>query len=234
MTVLSVHEMVTGYGPMTIVHGVSLQADEGEIVTIIGPNGAGKSTLIKGIAAELKYEGAVELLGQDVTGSASQDLVRKGLGYVPQIRDVFPSLTVNENLEIGGYMLRKQEVRQRRDAVLDRFAQLKPALKRQAATLSGGERKMLGIGRVLMANPRVMLLDEPSAGLSPQYTRIVHEHVVELAKEGRCIVMVEQRAVEALRMADRAYVMVGGRVRFDGSSAELLEDADMGRMFLGA
>ena len=219
---------------MTIVHGVSLQADAGEIVTIIGPNGAGKSTFIKGIAAELKYEGTVELQGANVTGMASQDLVRKGLGYVPQIRDVFPSLSVGENLEIGGYMLRKHEVRQRREAVLERFPQLKPALKRPAATLSGGERKMLGIGRVLMANPQVMLLDEPSAGLSPQYTRVVHEHIVELAKEGRCIVMVEQRAMEALRMANRAYLMVGGRVRYDGPSSDLLEDADVGRMFLGA
>jgi ABC-type branched-subunit amino acid transport system ATPase component len=233
LTVLVVTDMTTGYGPVTIVHGVSLHASPGEIVTIIGPNGAGKSTLIKGVAAELKYTGTVSLLGKDVTGVASQNLVRDGLGYVPQIRDVFPSLTVNENMEIGGYMLGKQEVRKRRDEVIERFPQLKPALKRQAATLSGGERKMLGIARVLMANPQVILLDEPSAGLSPQYTRVVHDHIVELAKEGRCIVMVEQRAVEALRMANRAYLMVSGRIRYEGSGTALLEDQDMGRMFLG-
>jgi ABC-type branched-subunit amino acid transport system ATPase component len=234
VAVLAVNEMSTGYGPTIIVHNVSLQAHAGEIVTIIGPNGAGKSTFIKGIAAELKYTGRVELQGKDVTGRASQDLVRDGLGYVPQIRDVFPSLTVSENLEIGGYMMRKKEVRERRDDVLERFPPLKPAVKRQASTLSGGERKMLAIGRVLMANPRVVLLDEPSAGLSPQYTRVVHDHIVELAKEGRCIVMVEQRAIEALRMADRAYLLVSGRIRYEGSSTGLLEDEDMGRMFLGA
>src|SRR5579872_261089 len=161
--------MSSGYGSMVIVHSVSIKAEAGQVVSIIGPNGAGKSTLLKAVVAELKQDGEVVFKGENVSGLPRQTLVRKGLGYVPQTRDVFPSLSINENLEMGGYMLRNKEMRVRREAVLARFPQLQRAVKRPASTLSGGERKMLGIGRVLMAEPDVMLLDEPGAGLSPEY-----------------------------------------------------------------
>lgn len=233
MALLEVENLSAGYGAMMIVHEVSVKADAGQIVALIGPNGAGKSTLLKAIASELKPEGAVRFKGEDVTGIPRQNLVRKGLGYVPQTRDVFTSLSVDENLEMGGYILRKEAVRTRRQRVLDRFPQLKPATKRAASTLSGGERKMLGIGRVLMGEPEVMLLDEPGAGLSPEYARVVREHIVELAREGTCILMVEQQAIEALKIADWAYVMVAGRIRHEGPGKELLENEDIGAMFLG-
>jgi ABC-type branched-subunit amino acid transport system ATPase component len=233
VALLEVDKLSAGYGAMMIVHDVSVSADAGQIVTLIGPNGAGKSTLLKAIASELKPQGRVQFKGQDVTGIPRQNLVRKGLGYVPQTRDVFPSLSVDENLEMGGYTLRKEAVRTQRQRVLDRFPQLKPATKRAASTLSGGERKMLGIGRVLMAEPEVMLLDEPGAGLSPEYARVVREHIVELAREGTSILMVEQQAVEALKIADWAYVMVAGRIRHQGPGQDLLNNEDIGAMFLG-
>jgi branched-chain amino acid transport system ATP-binding protein len=231
--ILEVNRMSSGYGSMVIVHSVSIKAEAGQVVSIIGPNGAGKSTLLKAVVAELKQDGEVIFKGENVSGLARQTLVRKGLGYVPQINDVFPSLTINENLEMGGYMLKKREMRARRERVLTRFPQLQRAINRAASTLSGGERKMLGIGRVLMAEPDVMLLDEPGAGLSPEYARIVREHIVALAEEGCCIVQVEQQAKEALKIAQWAYVMVAGRMRHEGPSRELLENADIGSMFLG-
>ncbi|MGH2441821.1 MAG: ABC transporter ATP-binding protein [Chloroflexota bacterium] len=233
MPILEVTNMSAGYGSTVIVHGVSIRAEKGKIVSIIGPNGAGKSTLLKAIVAELKQDGKVTFKGEDVSGLPRQTLVRKGIGYVPQSRDVFPSLTINENLEMGGYMLRNKEMRKRREAVLSRFPQLQRAVSRPASTLSGGERKMLGIGRVLMGEPDVMLLDEPGAGLSPEYSRIVREHIVGLSQEGTCIVQVEQQAKEALKIAQWAYVMVAGRMRHEGPGPELLENEDIGFMFLG-
>lgn len=233
LAILEVTDMTAGYGSTMIVHGVSMRADLGQVISIIGPNGAGKSTLLKAIAAELKQGGHVSLKGEDVTGLPRQTLVRKGMGYVPQTQEVFPSLTINENLEMGGYMLKKREMLLRRERIMERFPQLQKAVKRPASTLSGGERKMLGIGRVLMAEPQVMLLDEPGAGLSPEYAHVVREHIISLTEEGRCVVQVEQHAKEALKMAHWAYVMVAGRVRHEGPGPELLEDSDIGSMFLG-
>ncbi|MCL6596469.1 MAG: ABC transporter ATP-binding protein [Firmicutes bacterium] len=225
---------MTGYGSTVIVHGVSLRAEEGQIVSIIGPNGAGKSTLLKAVAGQLrKQSGRVLLRGEDVSTLSHDVLARRGIGFVPQNRDVFPSLTVEENLEMGGYLLPPPVVRERKEEVLSRFPQLRPALHRRASTLSGGERKMLGVGRVLMMKPDVLLLDEPSAGLSPEYTQTLLQHIVQLAKEGNTVVMVEQHAAEALSLADWAYVLVAGATRHEGPGRMLLENEDIGAMFLG-
>lgn len=234
MTVLEATEVVTGYGQTEIVHGVSLSVNAGEVVSIIGPNGAGKSTLIKAIAGSLPlHRGSVSLEGADISRLAQDIRVRKGMGYVPQTRDVFPSLTVRENLAMGGYLCKRKELATRRDAVLDRFPQLSRVIDSRAGKLSGGERKLVGIGRVLMANPTVLLLDEPSAGLSPQYAAVVRDHIQALANEGQALLMVEQHAIEALEISQRAIVLVAGNVHYFGAADELLRDEDLGQMFLG-
>jgi ABC-type branched-subunit amino acid transport system ATPase component len=234
MTILEAKDVVTGYGRTEIVHGVSVSISAGEVVSIIGPNGAGKSTFIKAVAGSLAlHSGEVSLTGADVS-TASQDIrTRKGLGYVPQTKDVFPSLTVRENLAMGGYLCHRKEVEKRREVVLERFPQLKRVIDSRAGKLSGGERKLVGIGRVLMANPTVLLLDEPSAGLSPQYARVVLDHIEALAADGQALLIVEQHAVEALQISHKAMVLVAGRSVYYGSAPQLLHDEDLGQMFLG-
>lgn len=178
MGTLDAHEIVTGYGRTEIVHGISLRVSPGDVVSIVGPNGAGKSTLVKALAGSLPIaSGRLILDGRDMTRLAQDVRTRRGIGYVPQTRDVFPSLTVQENLAMGGYLCGKAERERRRDEVLQRFPQLTNVLRSRASALSGGERKLLGIGRVLMGRPAVLLLDEPSAGLSPQYAEVVRRHV---------------------------------------------------------
>jgi len=234
VALLEAHDVVTGYGRTEIVHGVGVIVSVGEVVAIIGPNGAGKSTLIKALAGSLPmHSGSLSLRGEDVTG-LSQDLrARRGVGYVPQTRDVFPSLTVNENLAMGAYLCGRRELAARRDEVLTRFPQLRKVLHSRAGKLSGGERKLLGIGRVLMAKAEILLLDEPSAGLSPHYAAIVRDHIRSLADDGQALLVVEQHAVEALEISDRAVVLVAGRTHYEGSAADLLANRDLGEMFLG-
>jgi branched-chain amino acid transport system ATP-binding protein len=234
MATFEAHEIVTGYGQTQIVHGVSISAGPGDIISIVGPNGAGKSTFIKALAGSLPVAGGRLMLdGQDVTKTGQDVRARRGVGYVPQMRDVFPSLTVQENLAMGGYLCGKAERNQRRDEVLERFPQLSNVLRSRAGSLSGGERKLLGIGRVLMARPSVLLLDEPSAGLSPRYAEIVRRHVQQLGKDGHSVVLVEQHAVEALEISSQALLLVAGRTRYLGSARELLGTEDLGQMFLG-
>jgi branched-chain amino acid transport system ATP-binding protein len=234
MATFSADEIVTGYGRTQIVHGVSLNAGPGDVVSIVGPNGAGKSTFIKALAGSLPLSGGRLLLdGQDV-GRLGQDVrAKRGVGYVPQIRDVFPSLTVLENLAMGGYLCGKTERKQRREEVLGRFPQLSKVLHSKAGSLSGGERKLLGLGRVLMGRPSVLLLDEPSAGLSPMYAEIVRRHVQQLGADGHSVILVEQHAVEALEISSHALLLVAGRTRYSGSAAELLNTDELGQMFLG-
>jgi branched-chain amino acid transport system ATP-binding protein len=234
MATFEAHEIVTGYGRTEIVHGVSLSAGPGDIISVVGPNGAGKSTFIKALAGSLPVAGGRLMLdGQDVTKTGQDVRARRGVGYVPQMRDVFPSLTVQENLAMGGYLCGKVERNRRRDEVLERFPQLSNVLRSRAGSLSGGERKLLGIGRVLMARPSVLLLDEPSAGLSPQYSEIVRRHIQRLGKDGHSVVLVEQHAVEALEISGQALLLVAGSTRYLGSASELLDTEDLGQMFLG-
>lgn len=231
--VLEVEGITAGYGKNPIIHEVNLIAKEGKTAVIVGPNGAGKSTLLKAVFGLLNVSsGSIRLKGQEVRGMLTEDLVKLGMGYVPQVRNVFPNLTVQENLEIGGY-LHGKEVRDRMNQVYLMFPDLKKARTRAAGTLSGGQRNMLAMGRALMADPAVLLLDEPTAGLSPEYTRVVWEHINRIAEAGKAVIVVEQNATTALSSADWAYLMVAGRNREEGPAPELLVRPDIGTMFLG-
>ena len=231
--VLRAEGITAGYGPVPIVQDVSIRAEAGQIVAILGPNGAGKSTLLKTLFGYLKpRSGRLFLRGADVTGLAPEDLVGRGIGYVPQVGNVFPGLTVRENLEMGAY-LRRGDIRAQFDSVLTMFPDLSRALERRAGTLSGGQRSMLAMGRGLMLDPAALLLDEPTAGLAPEYIGEVWRQVKRVAASGTTIVVVEQNATAALQAADWAYVLVAGRNRHADKASALLDNPDLGRMFLG-
>ncbi|TMD89620.1 MAG: ABC transporter ATP-binding protein [Chloroflexi bacterium] len=215
---------------------MSIAVGPGEVVAIIGPNGAGKSTLLKSLVGILKLDTGTILLGDDdVSGRPPEELARRGVGYVPQVNDIFEPLTVLENLEMGGYLLSSAQVRARVGEVGDVFPQLPPMLRRRADKLSGGERKMLAIARVLMLDPKVLILDEPTANLSPKLAdSLLREHVRRLAGLGKAVLLVEQRARAALQVADWTSVLVSGSVRLEGKPAELLQRQDFEELFLGA
>jgi ABC-type branched-subunit amino acid transport system ATPase component len=233
--VLEVHDLVAGYGAAPVVHGVDVSVGAGEVATIVGPNGAGKSTLLKAITGQCEIlGGSVRLEGDDVTGLRGDRLARRGIGYVPQVKDVFAALTVQDNLEMGGYLLSRRDVSERIDEVLGTFPALAQMRTRTASKLSGGERKMLAIARVLMLRPHVIILDEPTANLSPALARDVLEHQVRaLAQAGSAVVLVEQRASEALAVGDWGYLLVAGRLSVSAAASELLAREDIGELFLG-
>lgn len=224
-----------GYGAHLVVENVNLTLTGGETRAVIGPNGSGKSTLLKALAGLLPLAaGTVTLNGEDVTRRSTEDRVAMGLGYVPQVSDVFSPLTVSENLAAGGYLLPKRTVRDRANEVLEMFPLLGNLRSRIAGRLSGGERKLLAIGRVLMLRPAVLLLDEPTANLAPiMATELLTEHIGRLATSGCAVLLVEQRASEALAIADWGYVLVNGHVQIDGSGQALLAREDVGELFLG-
>lgn len=231
--VLHAERVTAGYTQVPIVHEVSIQVNAGQIVTILGPNGAGKSTLLKALFGYLKPRtGRVLLRGTDVTGLSPENLVSQGIGYVPQVRNVFGTLTVRENLDMGAY-LRRSGVPERIETVLGMFPDLRKALDRRASTLSGGQRSMLAMGRGLMLDPAVLLLDEPTAGLAPEFIGEVWRQVKRIAESGTAIIVVEQNATAALQAADWAYILVAGRNRHDGRASDLLVSPELGRMFLG-
>jgi ABC-type branched-subunit amino acid transport system ATPase component len=233
--VLEVVGLSAGYGAAPVVDEVDLSLVQGEIVAVLGPNGAGKSTFLKALTGRLRPSaGRVRLDGHDITGMAAHRLARLGVGYVPQVKDVFPTLTVRENLELGGYLLPSGAVSAHVERVVALAPALRPLLDRTVKSLSGGERKLLGIARSLMLEPRVLLLDEPTASLAPAVAQeVLSRHVRALADEGTAVLLVEQRVKDALAVADRGYVMVGGRVRATGRAADLLAREDVGEMFLG-
>lgn len=233
---LDVRDVTVGYGQAPVVHGVSLAVLRGEIISVIGPNGAGKSTLLKALTGRLRpASGRVLLYGADVTGASGNNLARSGLGYVPQTGDVFAPLTVLDNLEMGAYLLPRRAVAARIDEVLDGLPLLRPLLKRHAKTLSGGERKLLAIGRCLMLQPKVLVLDEPTANLAPAIAQmILREYVVQLARSGTAVLLVEQRARDAMEICDWCHVMVAGRVAVSSAPAPLLAEHDFGELYLGA
>jgi ABC-type branched-subunit amino acid transport system ATPase component len=230
-----VKRLVAGYGADPIVHGVDVTVGPGEVATIVGPNGAGKSTLLKAITGQCQVlDGRVELAGDDVTGLRGDRLAKRGIGFVPQVKDVFGALTVQENLEMGGYLVPRREVDGRVDEVLQTFPALAQMRTRVASKLSGGERKMLAIGRVLMLKPRVIIFDEPTSNLAPMVARsVLEDQVRALANAGAAVLLVEQRAAEALAIGDWGYLMVGGLVKVSGSAASLLARDDIGELFLG-
>jgi ABC-type branched-subunit amino acid transport system ATPase component len=232
---LQVEDLSAGYGGAPIVSDASASVGLGEIVTIVGPNGAGKSTFLKAIVGMIPaLTGRVTLGDEDVTNMRANHLARRGLGYVPQVNDVFETLTVIDNLAMGGYLLNRQDVARRTEAVLEIFPALKRMLRRTASKLSGGERKMLAMARVLMLEPRILVLDEPTSNLSAELARVLlEEHVHRLGKSGTAVLIVEQKALAALSISDWAYVMAGGTVKVSSSAKELLARKDIGEVFLG-
>lgn len=231
--VLEASRLDAGYGPMQILFEVGLHVGAAEQVLVFGPNGAGKSTLMKALAGLLApTSGTVTLRGRNVTGCMAEDLVRAGLGYVPQLDNVFASLSVAENLEMGGLKLGR--ARKARSAEMyARFPVLAHKRRQRAGTLSGGQRQMLAMARALMMAPKVLLLDEPTAGLAPQMVDDMFASISRISAAGTAVLMVEQNAKRALAYVDRGYVMDNGRVRFDDTAAALRTSEDIGRLYLG-
>jgi ABC-type branched-subunit amino acid transport system ATPase component len=228
-------ELFAGYGGRAVLHGVSVNVDPGRVVSIVGPNGSGKSTLLKAIVGVVKVlSGSVLLDSTDITNLAPEEIARVGVGYVPQVDDVFGPLTVKENLEMGGYLLPSGDVADRVANVLTYFPRLGKMLSRRAAQLSGGERKMLAMGRVLMLQPKLFVLDEPTANLAPAIAMtLLQDHVRQLAVDGATVLIVEQRAKAVLQISDHTYVLAGGRVRMEGTPSELETSAEFVDSFLG-
>jgi ABC-type branched-subunit amino acid transport system ATPase component len=228
-------DLTAGYDGSPVIHGISLSVAPGEVVSIVGPNGSGKSTLLKSIVGVVETLSGRVLIGEtDATGWRSEDIARLGVGYVPQVDDVFAPLTVRENLEMGGYLLRAREVPARIEHVLTVFPRLAGMVGRRAVKLSGGERKMLAMGRVLMLSPALVVLDEPTANLAPKIAAtVLQEHVRQLAATGASVLVVEQRARAVLEISDRTYVMGGVQLRMEGTPSELASSPEFVESFLG-
>jgi ABC-type branched-subunit amino acid transport system ATPase component len=233
VSILQVEDIYSGYGETEILHGVSVAVAPREIATIIGPNGSGKSTLMKTIFGLLTpTRGKVILQDEDITGLRPDRIVRKGMCYVPQTDNVFPSLTILENLEMGAFIRDDDYSKSLRD-VFDRFPLLKERKSQRAGSLSGGEQQMLAMGKALMLNPMVLLLDEPSAGLAPRMVGEILQKIVEIKESGVAILMVEQNAKEGLKLSDRGYVLAMGKKRYEDSGQAILNNPDVGRLYLG-
>jgi branched-chain amino acid transport system ATP-binding protein len=233
VTLLEVDSVSTGYGDSDVVTGVSLRVEDREIVTLIGPNGAGKSTLLKAIVGLLAArQGRIRFGGRDITGLRASSVVKEGISYVPQTQNVFPSLTVLENLQMGAYLSRAP-IRTALEGVFERFPVLRERGGQRAGTLSGGERQMVAIGMALMLEPRLLILDEPSAGLAPSVVKALFERIRGVNQVGVAILMVEQNAREALSFSDRGYLLVSGRNRLDGPGPGLAADPEVRTLFLG-
>ena len=232
---LVAHTITAGYGRMDILHEVSLDVSAGEIVSIIGPNGAGKSTAFKAMIGLLRPRtGRVLFNGQDITGLRPDLVLRRGLAYVPQGRIVFPQMTVLENLEMGAYTVRDpKRIAEALEAVYALFPILAERRRQRAGTMSGGEQQMVAIARALMTRPTLILLDEPSLGLSPKFVTLIFDKLVEMKRSGYTLMLVEQNAARALAIADRGYVLELGRNRFEGPGATLLVDPEVKRLYLG-
>ncbi len=233
MSLLAVTGLKGGYGDVDILHGVSMTVEPGQIVVIVGPNGAGKSTALKAVFGLVRIRGGrIALADQDLTGRRPDQIVQAGISFVPQTENVFPTLTVEENLDMGAY-LRTDDIRPQREHVYELFPPLRDKRRQAAGTLSGGQRQMVAMGRALMLDPRLLLVDEPTAGLSPLFMNQIFEILVDINKTGVAILMVEQNAKQALGIADRAYVLAMGENRHEGTGAELLGDPEVAAMFLG-
>jgi ABC-type branched-subunit amino acid transport system ATPase component len=233
LPILVAEGVTSGYGEVPIVEDVSIHIGQDEIVTIIGPNGAGKSTVLKALFGFLPvWQGRVSLAGDDVTGLAPELLVCRGIAFVPQTENIFPSLTIRENLTMGG-ITRADGVDERISWVFELFPVLAERPRERAGRLSGGQRQTLAIARALMLEPRILLLDEPSASLSPKMVETVLANVVEINRRGTAVLMVEQRARQALAISDRGYVLANGRNRLEGPAVDLLASDEVRRLYLG-
>lgn len=235
MSTFAAENIVTGYGKQEIVHGVSLTAEAGKITCIFGPNGCGKSTLLKAIAGALPvWGGTVRLAGTTLSNLAVHDVVRQGLVLMPQGGGVFPRLTVMENLRMGGYALADSGlVEQRIEALIEQYPSLARRRRTAAGALSGGEQAMLSLARALVSEPRFILLDEPSAGLSPAMVIETLERITGLTAQGIGIVMVEQNIREAMPIADKIYILAAGEKRFEGTPADVRDDRQIMDIYMG-
>ena len=233
MPVLSIENLSGGYGEADILHEVSLEINTGEIVVVIGPNGAGKSTAMKAVFGLLRLSGgSVHLAGEEITNMDPAQVVNKGVCYVTQTNNVFPTLTVQENLEMGAY-IRNDDFRPRLLEIYEMFPPLAEKKKQAAGELSGGQRQMVAMGKALMLEPTILMLDEPTAGLSPIYRNEIFQIIRQINASGVPILMVEQNAKQSLAVANRGYVLVDGRNRTTGKGIDLLNDPEIAKMFLG-
>ena len=235
MAYLEGAKMTAGYGDgPDIISSCSITANRGEIVAILGPNGAGKSTAMKAMLGLLKLKsGSVTLNGEDISKINPQDRVKKGISFVPQTRNVFAELTVRENLEIGGF-LTEGSLENKIESIYSLFPILSEKKSQVVGQLSGGQRQQVALGRALMSDPSVLMLDEPTAGVSPIVMDELFEHIIKVKKTNVAVIMVEQNAKQALSISDRGYVLVTGQNKFEGSGNDLLEDPEVRRSFLGA
>ncbi|MBD3881349.1 ABC transporter ATP-binding protein [Phormidium tenue FACHB-886] len=234
MPLLQVEDVYAGYvKDLDILQGVNFRIESGELVVVIGPNGAGKSTLAKTIFGLLApHRGKIVFQDENITGLKPNQIVLRGMCYVPQIANVFPALTIEENLEMGAFT-RSGSLKELKDQVFALFPRLVERRKQKAGTLSGGERQQLAMGRALMLQPKLLILDEPSAALSPQLVNSVFELIQQINRTGTSIILVEQNARKALALADRGYVLEAGRDRVEGRGADLLDDPKVGALYLG-
>lgn len=233
MSFLDASDMTGGYGAADILHGCNLRVDKGQIAVIVGPNGAGKSTAMKAVFGMLKLRGGrVMLDGEDITALSPQDRVRKGMGFVPQVNNVFPTMSVEENLEMGAF-IRTDDFRPTMEQVYDLFPILREKRHQNAGELSGGQRQQVAVGRALMTQPKLLMLDEPTAGVSPIVMDELFDRIIEVARTGISILMVEQNARQALEIADQGYVLVQGANKYTDTGARLLADPEVRRTFLG-
>jgi len=233
MIILKADGITAGYTEVDILHDVAIQVDSNQIVTIIGPNGAGKSTLLKTIFGLLKPKhGSIVLKEIDITGLKPDKIARRGISYVPQVDNVFPSLTVQENLEMGAF-IRRDDYSRRIEEIYELFPILGERRKQKAGQLSGGQRQMVAMGRALMLDPQLLLLDEPSAGLAPYLVEMIFDKICEINATGVAIVIVEQNARDALQLADHGYVLAMGRNVLDDAGQALLANEEVGRLYLG-
>lgn len=234
MPLLKVDSVTAGYGDTEILRGLSIRVEPEEVVSIIGPNGAGKSTLMKTIFGLLHpREGSISFDGHDITQFAPHRIVRQGMCYVPQVANVFTTLSVEENLEMGAFPLGKADLTESKDRVYAMFPKLRQRRRQLAGKMSGGERQMVAMGSALMLNPKLLLLDEPTAALSPKLVDEIFERIARISETGISVLMVEQNARQSLSMADRGYVLASGENRHEGTGKELLEDPNVGRLYLG-
>lgn len=233
---LEIRNLVSGYGKLAIIQGLSLNVYQGDFVAIVGPNGSGKSTLVKSVLGLTKiFEGSVVFEGTQTSGLETEKIARMKIGYVPQLANVFPDLTVAENLELGGATIRDRNSRAKlHERVMGLFPRLAARMNQRAGLLSGGERQMLAIGRALMADPRLLILDEPTAALAPVAAAHLFQQLVEIRQSlGVTIILVEQNARKALSIANRGLVLVQGNSVFEGTPAEIASDKEIIRLFLG-
>ena len=233
MNVIEVDRVSAGYGEGDILKEVSLDVAEGRMVAVVGPNGAGKSTLLKAVFGLLAPRaGSIRFEGREITRRPPEEIVRRGISYVPQVNNVFPSLTVQENLEMGAF-IRRDDFRHKFEELFSLFPMLQEKRRQKVGQLSGGQRQMVAMGRALMLDPKVLLLDEPSAGLAPLLVASIFEKIGSINARGIAVVMVEQNAREALKMAHHGYVLAAGRNVLDGTGQALLADEEVARLYLG-